>query len=171
MMSIQAYEHFPRQLRAAPGLRPYPVNSARAKARLLILAMIADGRIDAAELDTLMTGGAFAELGITRADFLDVLYEFGADLAGLPSSGFEVAISPRVAQSLLAEISDDTQKLAVLRLIFNVIRSDGELAPAEAKLFWNALDAWSLRVDDGRHHGLSSAVKELTPSRRRRRAA
>jgi hypothetical protein len=104
-MSIQAYEHFPRQLRAAPGLRPYPVNSARAKARLLILAMIADGRIDAAELDTLMTGGAFAELGITRADFLDVLYEFGADLAGLPSSGFEVAISPRVVQSLLAEIS------------------------------------------------------------------
>ena len=42
MMSIQAYEHFPRQLRAAPGLRPYPVNSAGAKARLLILAMIAD---------------------------------------------------------------------------------------------------------------------------------
>jgi hypothetical protein len=76
----------------------------------------------------------FAELGITRNDFLEVLYEFGADLSGLPTSGFEVAISPRVVESLLAEVADDTQKLAMLRLIFDVIRSDGELAPGRGAL-------------------------------------
>lgn len=168
MMSMQAREHRSRHVRAASGLRPYPVDSARAKARLLVLAMIADGRIDAAELDGLMKRGAFAELGISRNDFLEVLYEFGADLAGMPSSGFEVAISPRVVESLLAEISDDTQKLAMLRLIFDVIRSDGELAPAEARLFWNALDAWSLRIEDGRRHG---SVSELRAHPRQRRRA
>jgi len=152
MMSIQARDRLPRQFRATRGLRPYPIDSARAKARLLVLAMIADGKIHSAELEGLMNRGAFAELGITRNDFLDVLYEFGADLAGLPASGFEVAISPRVVRSLFAEIADDTQKLAMLRLIFDVIRSDGELAPAEARLFWNALDAWSLRIEDGRRH-------------------
>ncbi len=152
MMSMQARERLSRPVRAARGLRPYPVNSACAKARLLVLAMIADGRIDAAELDGLLKRDAFAELGITRSDFLEVLYEFGADLAGLPSSGFDVAISPRVVDSLFAEISDDSEKLAMLRLIFDVIRSDGELAPAEARLFWNALDAWSLRIEDGRRH-------------------
>lgn len=169
MMSMQAREHRSRPIRAASGLRPYPVDSARAKTRLLVLAMIADGKIDAAELDGVMKRGAFAELGITRNDFLEVLYEFGADLAGLPTAGFEVAISPRVVQSLLAEVADDTQKLAMLRLIFDVIRSDGELAPAEARLFWNALDAWSLRVEDGRRHGPASVVREL-PHRRRRAA-
>jgi hypothetical protein len=133
MMSMQARESIPRHFRASRSLRPYPLNSARAKARLLVLAMIADGRIDAAELDGLMKRDAFAELGITRNDFLEVLYEFGADLAGLPTSGFEVAISPQVVSSLLAEISDDSEKLAMLRLIFDVIRSDGELAPAEAR--------------------------------------
>ncbi len=169
MMSIQARERFPRHIRAGNNLRPYPVDSARAKARLLVLAMIADGKLESAELETLMARGAFAELGITRNDFLDVLYEFGADLAGLPASGFEIAISPRVVQSLLAEISDDTQKLAMLRLIFDVIRSDGELAPSEARLFWTALDAWSLRVEDGRRHSPASQIKEA--ARQRRRAA
>lgn len=78
-----------------------------------------------------------------------------------------MAISPRVVESLLAELADDTQKLAMLRLIFDVIRSDGELAPAEARLFWNALDAWSLRVEDGRRHGLANVVRELPrPGRR-----
>jgi hypothetical protein len=167
MMSMQARESISRPARTSRGLRPYPVNSARAKARLLVLAMIADGRIDAAELDSLMKRGAFAELGITRNDFLEVLYEFGADLSGLPTSGFEVAISPRVVESLLAEVADDTQKLAMLRLIFDVIRSDGELAPAEARLFWNALDAWSLRVEDGRRHAPANVVRDLPRPRRR----
>ena len=166
MMSIQARERFPRHSRVAPGLRPYPVDSARAKARLLVLAMIADGRIDGAELDGLMKRGAFAEVGITRNDFLEVLYEFGADLAGLPSNGFDVVVSPSLVRSLLAEIAEDSQKIAMLRLIFDVIRSDGELAPAEARLFWNALDAWSLRVEDGRRHAVGSAAKALPRHRR-----
>jgi uncharacterized tellurite resistance protein B-like protein len=169
MMSIQAREHHSRHIRASAGLRPYPVDSPRAKARLLVLAMIADGKLDSAELETLMGRGAFAELGITRNEFLDVLYEFGADLAGLPNRGFDVAISPGIVQSLLAEVADDTQKLAMLRLIFDVIRSDGELAPGEARLFWTALDAWSLRVEDGRRHG--SAGKFRLIPRRRPRAA
>ena len=152
MMSIQARERLHRPLRQARGLRPYPVDSARAKARLLVLAMIADGKIAAEELNGLMQRDAFAELGITRNDFLEVLYEFGADLAGLPASGVEVLIEPRVVESLLAEISDENGKLTMLRLIFDVIRSDGELAPAESRLFWKALDAWSLRVEDGRRH-------------------
>ena len=66
-----------------------------------------------------------------------------------------------MVSSLLAEISDDSEKLAMLRLIFDVIRSDGELAPAEARLFWNALDAWSLRVGDGRRHADGAGVTHM----------
>lgn len=166
MMSIQARERIPGGFRARNGLRPYPVDSPRAKARLLVLAMIADGKLDGAELETLVARGAFAELGISRDDFLAVLYDFGADLAGLPNSGFDVAISPRIVRSLLAEVRDDSQKLAMLRLIFDVIRSDGKLAPAEAHLFWSALDAWSLRVEDGRRHAPAAAPRLMGRVRR-----
>lgn len=152
MMSLQARDRVPGGFRARHGLRAYPIDSPRAKARLLILAMFADGKLDGTELETLMERGAFSELGISRDDFLSVLFDFGADLSGLPKTGFDAAISPRVLQSLLAEISDDTQKLTMLRLIFDVIRSDGRLDPAEARLFWSALDAWSLRIEDGRRH-------------------
>ena len=166
MMSIQARERIHSPRRAARSLRPYPVDSARAKARLLVLAMIADGKIAAEELDGLMKRGAFAELGITRNDVLEVLFEFGADLAGLPVSGFEVVITPRAVESLLAEISDESEKLAMLRLIFDVIRSDGELAPAESRLFWKALDAWSLRLEDGRRHAGHARAAAAAPARR-----
>jgi hypothetical protein len=63
MMSMQARESISRPARASRSLRPYPLNSARAKARLLVLAMIADGRIDAAELDSLMKRDAFRRTG------------------------------------------------------------------------------------------------------------
>jgi uncharacterized tellurite resistance protein B-like protein len=31
-------------------------------------------------------------------------------------------------------------------MMFDVIRSDGQLDEGEARLFWSALDAWQLRL-------------------------
>ena len=41
---------------------------------------------------------------------------------------------------LLSEISDPDDRKALLKLIFDVIRSDGRLAIGEARLFWNAAE-------------------------------
>lgn len=149
MMSMQATESFSPVRHPDCPLRAYPVDSPRAKARLIVLALFADGRVDAAELDSLTRRGAFASLGITREDFFEVLYDFCADAAGLPAGSGNYLMSSALLETLFAEVRAIEQRQKLLRLIFDVIRSDGHLADSEARLFWNALDAWRLRLDDG----------------------
>jgi len=125
-------------------LRDYPANSPQAKARLIALALLADGRLDSQELDDLSRRRAFHRLGLTREDFFQVLYDFCADLSTAPAREDNYLITPEILTELFIEVSDPAERKSLLRLIFDVIRSDGRLAIGEAQLFWNAVDAWRL---------------------------
>jgi len=149
MMAMQAGESFSPINYPGRSLRAYPVDSPSAKARLIVLAMLADGRVDVSELDSLAKYRAFTELGLSRDDFFQVLYDFCADAAGLPEGSGNYLMSPALLETLFAEISSTGERQKLARLIFDVIRSDGHLAEGEARLFWKALDTWSLRLDDG----------------------
>lgn len=149
MMTQQARESFSPINNPGRPLRAYPTDSPRAKARLVVLALLADGRMDAAELDGLAKNRAFAELGVTREDFFEVLYDFCADATGLPDGRGNYLLSPALLETLFAEIGSVAERQKLVRLIFDVIRSDGHLADGEARLFWHALDTWRLRLDDG----------------------
>lgn len=149
MMTMQARDSFSPIRHPGRPLRAYPVDSPRAKARLIVLALFADGRVDAAELGGLAKYRAFAELGITRDDFFQVLYDFCEDAAGLPNGRGNYLMSPALLETLFAEVSSVEERQKLVRLIFDVIRSDGHLAEGEARLFWKALDTWRLRLDDG----------------------
>ena len=83
MMTMQARDMFPPRSGKTYPLRPYPANSPRAMARLVVLALLADGQLDERELAALERRGAFAALGISREDFVQVLYDFCADVARL----------------------------------------------------------------------------------------
>ncbi len=149
MMTLQARESLSPINYPGRPLRMYPVDSPRAKARLIVLALLADGRVDASELDGLAKYRAFDELGITRDDFFRVLYDFCADAAGLPEGSGNYLMSPALLESLFAEVCGSAERRKLARLIFDVIRSDGHLAEGEVRLFWKALDTWRLRLDDG----------------------
>jgi hypothetical protein len=149
MMTLQARQSLSPINYPGRPLRMYPVDSPRAKARLIVLALLADGRVDAAELDGLAKYRAFDELGITRDDFFQVLYDFCADAAGLPEGSGNYLMSPALLETLFAEVGGARERQKLMRLIFDVIRSDGHLADGEARLFWQALDTWRLRLDDG----------------------
>jgi hypothetical protein len=149
MMTIQARESLSPINHPDRPLRAYPVDSPRAKARLIVLALFADGRVDAAELDCLAKHRAFAELGLSRDDFFQVLYDFCADASGLPEGSGNYLMSPALLDTLFAEVGSVGERQKLVRLIFDVIRSDGHLAESEAHLFWRALDTWRLRLDDG----------------------
>lgn len=53
MMSMQARESFRPVIGAHHPLRAYAINSPRAKARLVVLALLADGRLDDREMAAL----------------------------------------------------------------------------------------------------------------------
>ena len=138
-------------------LRHYPCNSPAAQARLVALALLADGRLDAAELDLIARQAAAGESGVSEQTFFQVLYDFCADLSRQPPPDGEYRISPAALGAMLDEINDPQVRQRTLRLMFDVIRSDGKLAHGEAKLLWNAVDAWELRLENlGRTSGAAA---------------
>lgn len=150
MMTIQSREMLAPHTAAGQPLREYPANSPRAKARLLALAMLADGRLDDAELESLGKNDIFAELGIAREDFFEVFYDFCADVENLPKGSGNYLLSPAVLDQLFGEINRSAERHMLLRQIFDIIRSDGHLADSEADLFWRAVDTWKFRATDTR---------------------
>jgi hypothetical protein len=150
MLTIQSREMLAPHTIPGQPLRAYPANSPRAKARLITLAMLTDGRLDDAELDSLVQNATFAELGITRENFFEVLYDFCADVENLPRGSGNYLLSPAVLDQLFGEINQFAERQMLLRQIFDMIRSDGHLADSEADLFWHAVDTWKFRAADTR---------------------
>lgn len=133
-----------RSATSASGFRKYQANSPEAKARLIALALLADGRLDDQELIELARRNAFARLGLSRDDFFQVLYDFCADVSTTPNRGDSYLLAPGTLENMFAEVTEAAERKALLNVIFDVIRSDGRLALGEARLFWNAVDAWQL---------------------------
>jgi hypothetical protein len=143
MMSLQARESFHPYIGTGHPLRAYAVDSPRAKARLVVLAMLADGRLDERELEVLERRGVFAALGIAREDFVQVLYDFCHDVAGLlPVGRGGFRLTPATLSGLLGEVDNPGEREKLLQLITAVISSDGRLSDAEESLFMTALEAW-----------------------------
>ncbi len=150
MMTIQAREMCAPYSNHNQALRAYAPNSPRAKARLVVLAMLADGRVDDAELESLTKHDVFSRVGIAREDFFEVLYDFCADVEKLPRGNGDYLLSPVVLEQLFGEIDSAADRQTLLRQIFDVIRSDGHLADSEVDLFWHAIDTWKFRAADMR---------------------
>lgn len=143
MMSMQARETFRPFVGTHHPLRAYPTNSPRAKARLVVLALLADGRLDEREMAALERHGVFADLGIAREDFVQVMYDFCGDVAGqLPVGGGTYQLTPQMLAGLFAEVADHGAREKLLRHILAVISSDGHLSDAEEGLFLSAIDHW-----------------------------
>ena len=142
MMTLQAKTTASQARHVVGPLRTYPIDSPRAKARIIVLALLADGQLDPRELRGLAERGVVAELGITTDDFFQVLYDFCSDAARLPKGKGNYLMSPALMETILDEVSDAGERKKLVRLIFDV-------ADSEAHLIWKALDSWSLRLDAG----------------------
>lgn len=146
MMSMQARESLRPVAGPSHPLRAYAVDSPRAKARLIVLAMLADGQLDERELAVLDRRGVFAALGIAREDFVEVLYDFCGDVAGrlaVGSGGYR--LTPKTLAGLFGEVTDRKAREALLTLMAAVITSDGRLSDAEESLFRTAVGHWKPR--------------------------
>ena len=111
-----------------PTLRVYVPDSPQAKARLVVLAMLADGRLDDVELDSLGRNGTLASIGISHEDFFAVLYDFCSDVEAFPRGRGDYLLAPEVLQMMLGEVSDGEERKDLVRLVFAGIRGDRRLA-------------------------------------------
>ncbi len=142
--------HTSESVQPAPGplLRPYPVNSAEASARLVALAMIANGRFETAETATLDALGGPERLGLTRPQWHGVIQDLCDDLLGPARCGDETCISDELLERMLDEVQDDSKRRTVLRLSSAIVHADGQVDDGESFVLLAMIERWGLHPDD-----------------------
>lgn len=133
---------------AEPLLRSYPRNSAKAAARIVALALIANGRVKAVETAALDALRAYERLGLPRPQWHGVIHDLCADLLGPARCGDEGCISIELLDRMLDEVDDDTTRRLVLRLCSAVVHADREIDDGESFVLLAAIERWGLHPDD-----------------------
>jgi uncharacterized tellurite resistance protein B-like protein len=140
--TIQASETLPLE----SSMRNYPSNSPEAAARLLALALVSDGHVSKAEIDTLDSLKAHTQLGLTRERLHAVLHATCEDLLHHGDMAFHgsATLERDTLQHLLDELTDPALRWTVLQLCFAAVGADGHLADGESTVIETALQHWDL---------------------------
>ena len=127
-------------------MRHYPTNSPEALARVVAIAMMADGAIDSSELKSLERHDIIKRIGLDHDRFDQVFYEYYEDLLScahrLPSGQFE--LDAVTIGLLLDEIRDPLLQKKALRAILDIVNADRRLTGGEAGLIAQALKQWGI---------------------------
>ncbi|RYG09936.1 MAG: TerB family tellurite resistance protein [Burkholderiales bacterium] len=128
-------------------LRIYTPDSSEAAARVVALALIADGRMQSVETRTLDALRAPERLGLTRLQWHGVIEHLCEDLAGPARRGDESCISDEVLHQVLDEVQDESVRRAVLHLCSAVVHADRSIDEAESFVLLAAVERWGLQPD------------------------
>jgi hypothetical protein len=121
-------------------MNAYPVNSPEAAARVLAMAMLADGQYSMTEIRSLDRQNAPAQLGLSPQAFKAVVDDFCQALLLASGGQWPGEVDPATRQQLLGEITDPALQDLIVRQCEAVILSDGHLADGEVNLM-DALSA------------------------------
>ncbi|MDP1782395.1 TerB family tellurite resistance protein [Hydrogenophaga sp.] len=125
-------------------MRTYSVNSPQAAARLLAMALVADGNYALSEIRALDRLDAARQLGLPPQDLKAVIDAFCEDLLlgahgeWLGSSQLDAA----TRQALLAEVTDPGLRETIVALCEAVVEADGHLAEGETAMLDSLTHAW-----------------------------
>lgn len=142
-------------------MRKNPPDSPEAAARIVALALLADGAIDRRETLLLERQQILKRLGIDNERFDTIYYEHCADLlthAARETSG-QLTLDERSIKMLLGEIRDPTLQRKMLRIILDIVHADRRLTAGEATLIAHALKQWEIDL----HETSESAIPRHCP--------
>ena len=127
-------------------MRSYPRNSPQAAARIVALAMLADGSLCRAETETLERLGAHAKLGLGPAELHAVMHDLCQDLLAASNMnwGGSGQVDRHTLSRLMAEVQDPQLQLRVMKLCVAVVDTDEHLAEGESAVLAAALAEWGL---------------------------
>jgi tellurite resistance protein len=127
-------------------MRHYPVNSPQAAARIVALALVADGHLSHAELETVRNLRIAEQLGLDGPGWHEVLTAFCQDLLlSSRNSWSDVCrMEPALLERMMSEIEDPELQRTVLRLCVSLAESDGPVTDSEAMMLDTAVDQWGL---------------------------
>lgn len=131
-------------------MRTYLSNSPEAAARIVALALMADGTVDQSETRLLERQGTIRRLGLSHEQFDKIFYEFAEDMlikANRLSSGM-LELDAKSVDKLLNEISDPLLQKKILRVMLDIVNADRRLTAGEAALIAQALRSWDIDLHE-----------------------
>ncbi|OMG56210.1 hypothetical protein BJN45_00825 [Azonexus hydrophilus] len=126
-------------------MRPYPVNSPKAVARILALGMLIDGVADEAEYALIEQDDCLQALGIDSAQVDVVIREFYEDLelGGSMTRTLDQRLTAGDLSRVLAEVTYPFLQQTLLRGMMKIAVANDELSTGEARLIREALVQWT----------------------------
>lgn len=153
-----------------PRFRAYPIDSPQAAARILALALLADGAIDPSELSALARRSTLQRLGISEQAFDEVIHDLCADLLidSRATMYGDFVLGRDALRRILGDIDDPLLQHKLLRGVLDIVHADGELAGGEAVLLSVAAECWDIDPFDS-YRILATPGRRWPPQVRRLR--
>jgi hypothetical protein len=125
-------------------MRTYRRNSPEAAARIVALALTADGHVCSSEDRALDRLNVARELGLAPGQFPGIVQALCEDRLLSPASWADAAgdLDGDLLTTLMAEIDDAALRRKVMRLCLAVAVADDYLADGEIALLAAMLEAW-----------------------------
>lgn len=123
-------------------MKAYPVNSPEAAARVLAMAMLADGQYSMTEIRSLDRQQAPERLGLSPEAFKAVVDGFCQDLLLAGGGQWTGAVDPAIRDQLMSEVTDRSLQDLILLQCETLMLSDGHLADGEVELLDALSAAW-----------------------------
>ncbi len=132
-------------------MRQYATDSPEATARILALALLADGAIDFSEVESLQQHKIIGKLGLDNSLFDKVVHEFCEDML---SSAHQAAsgrpeLDSESIDALLNEIRDPDKRNTLFSSMLNIFNAEGMILAGECVLIAQALKVWRLDSRSG----------------------
>lgn len=140
-------------------MQTYPTNSPQAAARLLAMALVADGNYALAEIRALDRHQAAQRLGLPPAELKQVLDTFCEDLLVAANGRWtgSASMDESTRQQLLDEVQSPALRGQVVSLCQAIVRADGHEAEGEAALLDALTRAWRHKPQAAAHNHRTGA--------------
>lgn len=127
-------------------MRKYPIDSPEAAARIVALALMADGVIDRSETLLLERHEVVSRLGLSNEQFDTIYYDYSTDMltSGFRKPSGRLELDEQGVNHLLEEIANPELQKKILRIMLDIVNADHRLVADEAALIAQALKQWGM---------------------------
>jgi uncharacterized tellurite resistance protein B-like protein len=127
-------------------MRTYIRNSPEAAARIVALAMMADGHLSREELLVLDYLRAPEQLGLSEDRMDTVVNDFCQDLQSSMRLSWAEAchVDARTLAELMAEVDDAALRLRLLQICRSVVEADAHVSEGESAVLGAMVEHWGL---------------------------
>ncbi|MCK6392803.1 hypothetical protein [Zoogloea sp.] len=129
-------------------MRSYPTNSPEALARLVAMAILADGRLDNREVDWIKHNDTAALLGVDRDTLIQVLLDCCRDVINEAEQERVFLLEDHRLARLADDLTDPALQKVALSAMLILAKSDGSVSEGEETLLRFLMSRWSLALED-----------------------